>query len=222
MQFVGAFVIDLQRCGRSCWSTFPRMADDDAIPIQQPIWTEEELLKYAVDQGLEITLSTLGPGFRSTVRSLQNRTEILGYVEGFTRGNILHLDKMEVFKKVVKNTRLHNEKFTGGGTGLGVGLLMGYLCLLQGADAGCRTAEFLAIDDEDFQHKRLVRYYTTAGMDVIKYVGDGFRDIPDRLVWGGCGTLLRKDVDSLLLYWSSILTRSVEKKKAALMDKVER
>lgn len=184
-----------------------------------PIFSREELDDFARSQGLEITLSTLGPGFRSTARSLQNRTEIMGYVEGFSRGKILHLDKMEVFSKAVKSARQNNPQFTGGGTILGVGLLMGYVCLLHGKAAGCQTAEFLAIDDEDYQHKRLVRYYTTAGMDIVKYVGDDFRDIPDRMVWGGCGTLLRKDIGSLMTFWSSILSRSVEKNKAKSLGK---
>ncbi|GKY97257.1 hypothetical protein MPSEU_000684100 [Mayamaea pseudoterrestris] len=176
------------------------------------LFTKEQLHEFAHNQGLEITLTTFGPGFRSTARSLKNRTEILGYVEGFTRGNILHLDKMEVFRKIVKRERMNNLQFTGGGTSLGVGLLMGYLCVLHGREAGCKSAEFLAIDDDDFLHKRLVRYYSAAGMDVVKYVGDDFRDIPDRMVWGGCGTLMRKDIAALLAFWSSILARSVERR----------
>jgi hypothetical protein len=179
------------------------------------LWTKDELIDFARNQGLDITLTTLGPGFRSTARSLLNNTHILGYVEGFARGNILHLDKMEVFQKAVKSERLNNPQFKGGGTSFGVGLLMGYLCVLHGRDKGCRSAEFLAINDDDYLHKRLVRYYSAAGMDVIKYVGDDVLSIPDRLVWGGCGTLMRKDVDGLLAYWSGILSKSVERKRSA-------
>ena len=195
--------------GTSQRSTSQPRSEQSTIPIL----TRDELEDFARDQGLEITLTTLGPGFRSTARSLHNRTEILGYVEGFTRGNILHLDKMEVFSKVVKTVRRENPQFTGGGTSLGVGLLMGYVCLLHGQQANCKSAEFLAIDDDDFLHKRLVRYYSAAGMDIIKYVGDDFFDIPDRMVWGGCGTLMRKDVDDLLRFWSSVMAKSLEKKR---------
>ena len=159
------------------------------------IWSQQELEEYADQQGVVLSLTTLGPAYRAIARAKHNETLILGYVEGFVRptGNLLHVDKMEVFRKIVKQCRQENpHEFKGGGTFLGVGLLMGYLCMLHGQENGCKEAEFLAIDDEDRQHKRLVRYYKTAGFDFIKYVGDDFKDIPDRMVWGGCGTLLRK------------------------------
>lgn len=74
-------------------------------------------------------------------------------------------------------------------------------------------AEFLAIDDEDFQHRRLVRYYRRGGFDVVKYVGEEWKDIPDRLVWGGCGTLMSKEVNALLLLWTQILQRAEQQSK---------
>jgi hypothetical protein len=120
-------------------------------------WTQETLEEYASQQGIVLSLSTLGPGYRALARAKHNTTLILGYVEGFVRpsGNILHLDKMQVFSKIVQQARLENpEEFKGGGTIFGPGLLVGYLCLLFGAERGCRVAEFLAIDDAEFQHKR--------------------------------------------------------------------
>ena len=90
---------------------------------------------------------------------------------------------------------------------MGVGLLAAYLCVLHGHQQSCRTAEFLAIDDSEFQHKRLVKLYRQSGFDVVRYVGDDWRDIPDRMVWGGCGTLLRKNVPYLLGYWTRLLEK---------------
>ena len=174
-------------------------------------WTRQRLEEYALERGVVLSFTTLGPAYRALARSKHNTTQIMGYVEGFVRpGNkILHLDKMQVFRKIIKAARIENpNEFKGGGTILGVGLLLGYLCLLHGRDEGCVTAEFLAIDDEDFQHKRLVRYYTSSGFDVIKYVGEDFRDIPDRMVWGGCGTLLRKEIPFLLEKWTRLMERS--------------
>ena len=179
------------------------------------IWTREDLEDYASKQGVVLSLTTLGPAYRAIARPKHNQTLILGYVEGFVRptGNLLHVDKMEVFRKVVKQSRVENpQEFKGGGTFLGVGLLIGFLCVLHGKEKGCKEAEFLAIDDEDRQHKRLVRYYKNAGFDFIKYVGDDFKDIPDRMVWGGCGTLLRKDISYLLSYWTRVMEKSVEDK----------
>jgi hypothetical protein len=182
------------------------IASDDTT-----IWSRDQLEDFADRQGVVLSLTTLGPLYRAVARPKHNQTLILGYVEGFVRptGNLLHVDKMEVFRKIVKQSRKENpDEFKGGGTNLGVGLLMGFLCMLHGKEAGCRDAEFLAIDDEDRQHKRLVKYYRAAGFDFIKYVGDSPRDIPDRLVWGGCGTLLRKDIASLLAYWTKLMLRS--------------
>ena len=179
------------------------------------IWTREQLLDYADRQGVNVTLTTLGPGYRSVARAKGNSSQILGYVEGFVRptGNLLHLDKMEVFKPVVTKARRDHPDFSGGGTILGVGLLMGYLCLLHGQEENCKDAEFLAIDDEDFQHKRLVRFYKNAGFKYVKYVGDDLWDVPDRMVWGGCGTLLRSTIPDLLEFWTSLMERSDAKAK---------
>lgn len=94
---------------------------------------------------------------------------------------------------------------------MGVGLLLGYLCLLHGKECGCQYSEFLAIDDEDKQHKRLVRYYKHAGYDFVRYVGEDYTSILDRLVWGGCGSLLRQDIEFLLKYWTRILEESKSK-----------
>jgi hypothetical protein len=189
---------------------------DDRV-MTAPCWmTREQLEAYANSQGVVMGLSTMGPGFRAVARAAHNTSLILGYVEGFVRpsGKTVHFDTMQVFRPIVQRCRHENPAFTGGGTNLGVGLWLGYLCLLHAVDsskAGTNnvlTAEFLAIHDADAQHARLVRYYTSAGFGVVKYVGDDWRDIPDRLVWGGCGTLLRQDVSALLTKWTRLLSKS--------------
>jgi hypothetical protein len=179
------------------------------------LWTLEDLERYADDVGVVISWSTLGPGYRAVARAAHNESLILGYVEGFVRpsGQILHLDKMELFSKQIKRARKEAPgSLDFAGVGIGLGTLVGYRCLLFGAEKGCKTAEFLAIDDEEFQHKRLVRYYQSAGFQIVKYVGDDFKDIPDRMVWGGCGTLMRESMDVLLRKWTRLMT--VMKKKA--------
>ena len=215
-------------------SSLTARASNDELPgtsatavTEEPLWwSQTELEDFARAQGVDVSLKSLGPGFRAVGRSVHNSSLILGYVEGFVRpqGNILHLDKMQVFTPSLDVARREHE-YTGGGSILGVGVLLGYLCLLHGTgqyqekgDDGntasgssnsnrCRIAEFLAIDDGDVQHKRLVKLYTIAGFDVIKYVGEDFGSIPDRLVWGGCGTLLRKDISTLLTSWTRLLSK---------------
>ncbi|KAI2499527.1 DNA-directed DNA polymerase [Fragilaria crotonensis] len=176
------------------------------------VWSREQLVDYASKEGVVLSLSTLGPGYRALARAKHNETQILGYCEGFLRpgGSVLHLDKMEVFKKMIKTASIENPgEFRGGGTLLGVGQLLGYLCLLHGKENGCKTGEFLAIDDEAKQHRKLVQYYKRSGFKIIKYVGDGFSDIPDRLVWGGRGTLMREEIDILLESWTRVLAKKV-------------
>lgn len=164
-----------------------------------------------------MSFTTMGPGYRAVARAKHDEELILGYVEGFLRpgGAILHLDKMEVFKPVVKKAKQQRpELFDFGGVSFGIGLVMGYRCLLHGQQNGCKAAEFLAIDDEEFQHKRLVRYYRRVGFQVIKYVGEDFMDIPDRLVWGGCGTLMREDIDVLIRKWADLIALMKERASA--------
>ena len=167
----------------------------------------EEITAFASANGVALSFSTFGPGYRGVATSKNDPENILGYIEGFIRpgGKILHADKMEIFKSSLNSARRENTDFTGGGTFLGPGLLIAYVCLLHGKENGCQTCEFLAIDDAEFQHKRLVRYYKTAGFEEVRYVGEELKDIPDRLVWGGCGTLMTENIDKILMKWTRII-----------------
>jgi hypothetical protein len=208
-------------------------------------WTRLQLDQFASHEGIVLSITKVGPFFRSVARAHHNTSIILGYVEGWIRpsavsmvgggsNTILHLDKMLVFPNMIRRTREENpQQFRNGGTILGVGLLLGYLCCLdyycdqihdenlrrkkRSMDATDTTtsyvAEFLAIDDESYQHQRLVKYYTTSGFRIIKYVGDDWTDIPDRLIWGGCGTLLRQNILTLLVKWTKLMERSKSRKK---------
>ena len=167
------------------------------------IATIEEINNFATRNGISLTFTTRGPGYRCVGVDATNPTTILGYVEGFIRPSrtILHADKMEIFIK------------GGGGTFLGPGLLIAYVCFLHGKDCGCTTAEFLAIDDAEYQHTRLVRYYKMMGFHEVRYVGEEIKHIPDRLVWGGCGTLMTEEIDVILKKWTRIIRRSEMKKE---------
>tara|TARA_B110001450_G_scaffold238438_1_gene245443 strand:+ start:429 stop:983 length:555 start_codon:yes stop_codon:yes gene_type:complete len=102
--------------------------------IVDQVWTLDDLQDFAKKEGVELSKTNIGPAFRTVARSTHNSSKILGYGEGFVRptGNILHLDKMEVFKPMLKQVRKENPDFRGGGTIFGVGLLFGYQCLLHG------------------------------------------------------------------------------------------
>jgi hypothetical protein len=202
-------------------------------------YTSDEFQVFAADQGITISRSNLGPAFRFIARTVVPPADNLasnahsfpstdqehsnerandgsisvGYLEGINRSPVLQLDTIRVSKPKLKEARaMTNGSFRGGGSVFGVSLLLGYASVLYGyEECRCPRAEFLAIDDSELQHKRLVKFYSNAGFERVKYVGDGLFDIPDRLVWGGCGTLLRQDCKVLLDRWSKIFDRSKER-----------
>jgi|AntRauTorckE5430_2_1112549.scaffolds.fasta_scaffold06963_2 hypothetical protein len=173
-----------------------------------PIADEKQLKEYANSVGITLSLTSLGPGYRAVARASHDPEQILGYCEGFVRpaGNILHVDKIEVWKKALDRAKEENpEGFKNGGQVLGISLLLGYISMLFGKEKNCQVAEFLAIDDNDFQQKRLVRYFKRMGFNKIRYVGEDISNIPDRLVWGGCGTLMNQTIENLLTKWTKII-----------------
>jgi hypothetical protein len=71
----------------------------------------------------------------NTEQEDEDSSILLGYVEGFVRGSILHLDKMQVFaSKVDLAHRTCPDFDRTGGTIFGVGMLLGYLALLHGTN----------------------------------------------------------------------------------------
>ena len=185
-----------------------RSADVEANDATTTIADIEEITTFASKNGVDLQFTTnAARGYRGVAVAKNNKENILGYIEGFIRpgGKILHADKMEIFKSALNEARREEDEFTGGGTFLGPGLLIAFVCLLHGRENGCEKCEFLAIDDAEFQHKRLVRYYKTAGFEEVRYVGEELKDIPDRLVWGGCGTLMTNDIDKILTKWTRFI-----------------
>ena len=62
----------------------------------------------------------------------------------------------------------------------------------------CRRARFLAIRDNDDQHRRLLRYFRCKGFSTIREVNAALWDLPLRMVWGGAGTLMSGDLQTVL------------------------
>ena len=185
-----------------------RLGSTDAPTSTTDIAEIEEVTAFASANGVDLQFTTNpARGYRGVAVATDDPENILGYVEGFIRpaGQILHADKMEIFKAALSSARISGGSFSGGGTFLGPGLLVAYVCLLHGRECGCGKIEFLAIDDAEFQHKRLVRYYRTAGFEEVRYVGEELKDIGDRLVWGGCGTLMTESIDKVLRKWTRII-----------------
>jgi len=59
-------------------------------------------------------------------------------------------------------------------------------------------ARLLAIFDSDGYSKKLVRYFKLIGFKIVKEVGSSPLDLLLRLIWGGAGTLMNGECDSIL------------------------
>ena len=79
---------------------------------------------------------------------------------------------------------------------------MGSWALAWALEKGCKNAELLAVNDEDRMHAILIRLYEGFGFDIVKEVGDESSSIPDRLVWGAAGTLMKLNLNSFFSEWT--------------------
>jgi hypothetical protein len=50
--------------------------------------TEKKIVEYAKGVGVDLSLSTLGPGYRAVARASHDPEQILGYCEGFVRPGV--------------------------------------------------------------------------------------------------------------------------------------
>ena len=62
----------------------------------------------------------------------------------------------------------------------------------------CRNARLLAIYDQEGYSRKLVRYFRKIGFKITREVGSNPGDLLLRLIWGGAGTLMRGDCNSIL------------------------
>ncbi len=71
-------------------------------------------------------------------------------------------------------------------------------------------ARLLAIFDSEGYSKKLVRYFKLIGFKIVKEVGSSPGDLLLRLVWGGAGTLMSGECNSIL--------RKLEKKLSLIEE----
>ena len=74
------------------------------------VWSEDRLMEFANQEGLVLSLTTLGPGYRGVARAKHNTSIILGYCEGFLRPGefFLYQEARPIFLQ--QTTTLHNKQ----------------------------------------------------------------------------------------------------------------
>jgi hypothetical protein len=108
------------------------------------------------------------------------RAELLGELKGWAvlGAPVLRLDTLRV---------------QGQGSAGAAPLLLAASCAWALERTSCRRARFLAIHDDDRQHRRLVRYFRALGFAPLRELGSAPLDWGPRLLWGGSGLLMESD-----------------------------
>lgn len=154
--------------------------------------TKEDIEKYAQVFGIKVVTSNNGPMFRIDVYA--EGAGAIGYLTAFLRPwpqSLIQLDTLQV-----KNRRQWLGYKRKGWTieGRGISFILGILALNFGMSKGCTHAELLAVRDDPIMHAILVRLYESMGYKIVREVGDDLASVPDRLLWGAMGTLMRLEI----------------------------
>lgn len=156
----------------------------------------------ALCRNIVVTKKSFGPFYKISVHFGESGGPLLGETDGFTFAplELLHCDTMRIYTKSMKSVT------SDLGLGmLGLGVLIAKATFAHGYSSGCRTAQILAINDNDETHERLVKYYKRLGFRVVYRVcGDTVADVPHMLVWGGVGTRMDADIGRQLIRWKNI------------------
>lgn len=149
-------------------------------------------------KGLKLVDVSKGPllGMEAWVES-----ERVGYASGYIvpGGKRFHIEALKT--KTVKKSR------RGALLEPSSANLLVLSLLARAGEKGVRDVYALAIDDEDEQHRRLVRYVKRMGGQEVRKVGGKIGDIKDRLIWGGQGMLLKATLEDVFAKWGPILRR---------------
>jgi hypothetical protein len=116
---------------------------DAALPTMQ------DIVARAAQEGVKLQVRTFGPTFQITVSNMDEST-VFGKADGFIKwwwpkGKILHLESVKLQRGLSKQV----------GNVFGAGFFVGAATLRYGLDEGCRTAELLAIYDDEMSHEKV-------------------------------------------------------------------
>ena len=203
---------------RAAPSRSPRSGFASVRCVGGGLVTQAEIADAARRRGLRIDTQTFGPFFKITARRLPTRAgvspderpsegDVIGVHDGFIAPppfGILHLDSMRVY-----NSRVRGDEERASMRSLfGISILLGCTSALMAHEAGCTKMELLAIDDGNEYAAKLVAYYRRLGFEIVRVVGDnGLKDLPDLLVWGGVGTRMNGNLQTLLGKWGAVIRK---------------
>lgn len=120
-----------------------RSGEDPSLP------TMEDIVAAAAQEGVKLQVKSFGPTFEIIVSNL-DETVVFGKAEGWTKwwwpkGKILHLESVKLERGLSKQV----------GNVFGAGFFVGASTLRFGLDQGCKTAELLAIYDDEVAHGKV-------------------------------------------------------------------
>ena len=161
---------------------------EDSQDSKTKLFTCAEIQDAARRIGMEISLSTLGPFYRTVIRlATKDEADPKGKIIGFTSGTItaplLRQDTMKIYGVNTGNqlSRKEAQKNTRGWTSpttFGLSLLLGAYGGRYAYDQGCTKAELLAINDNERQHTILQRHYQRLGLKPVREVTEDLSCIP--------------------------------------------
>lgn len=116
---------------------------------------------------------------------------------------------------ILPNNRLHIESYKatrrdpkGGLIAVSPGMIVFIAALAFGYQKGARNVYGLAINDAPDQYRRLVRYLKKFGGEEVQKVTGSLSHVPARMFYGGLGTVIRGDVEEMLVRGIGMLERT--------------
>jgi hypothetical protein len=161
---------------------------EDFGESKMELFTCAEIQDAARRIGMEISLSTLGPFYRTVIRlAAKDESDPKGKIIGFTSGTItvplLRQDTMKIYgvntgNQLSRRESLKNNRGWTSPTTFGLSLLLGAYGGRYAYDQGCTKAELLAINDNERQHTILKRHYQRLGLKSVREVTEDLSCIP--------------------------------------------
>lgn len=156
-----------------------------------------------------------------TMNDVINVAEGQGYrIERYAAGPVCKLDlwiEKELYAYitaiVLPTGWLHIESYKaepksdGGLLSVTPGMLVFMFALAFGANRGCKEVYGLAIRDSNRQHAKLKRYLKRFGGVEVRKVTKSIHCLPDQMLYGGLGMIIKGDINSMLRRTQAMLSR---------------